>query len=395
MTKKLSQGQLLLPLLETIDAAGGSLRAKAASDALALRIGLSESERNKQITTTGGKSINAFDRDVRWVHQLAKFRGLTANDGPGKWQLTGKASDKLHNARPGIVVTVFETTSGVALWATAEAVETQMLSESVNLILTSPPYPLLRQKAYGNLDEKAHLAWLIERAAAWKEMLAPDGSLFLNTGDCWLPGTPTASLYQERLLLALVDDLGYHLAQRLYWENPSKLPAPAEWVTIRRIRLTPSVEQILWLSKSPFPKADNRAVLRPYSQSMRATLANGGSNAGNRPSGHSIAPGAFAIDNGGSIAHSLLTIPNTASNDSYVRACRANDLKPHPARFPLALAEFAIKLTTEPGDLVYDPFAGSLTVGQAAQALNRRWIASEQSLAYLETGRLRFPASPA
>jgi site-specific DNA-methyltransferase (cytosine-N4-specific) len=40
------------------------------------------------------------------------------------------------------------------LWATAEAVETQMDSNSINLILTSPPYPLLRRKAYGNLDEK-------------------------------------------------------------------------------------------------------------------------------------------------------------------------------------------------------------------------------------------------
>jgi site-specific DNA-methyltransferase (cytosine-N4-specific) len=392
MAKKLSQSQLLLPLLETIDKAGGSLRAKAAADALAERIGLSAAEREAKTATTGGKVINSFDRDVRWVHQLAKLRGLTTNDGPGCWQLTGKASDKLHNARPGIVVTVFETMAGIALWATAEAVEARMGAESINLILTSPPYPLLRKKAYGNLDEKAHLDWLVERARAWKEMLADDGSLFLNTGDCWMPGTPTASLYQERLLLALVDDLGYHLAQRLYWENPAKLPAPAEWVNIRRIRVTPSVEQILWLSKTPWPKADNRAVLRPYSSSMHATLAAGGTNPGLRPSGHAPTAGAFARDNGGSIPHSLLSIPNTASNDPYTRACRASGQKPHPARFPLALAEFAIKLTTHKGDLVYDPFAGSLTVAQAAEGLGRRWIASEQSRTYLEGGRLRFPA---
>lgn len=393
MAKKLSQGQLLLPLLEVLDTAGGSLRAKAAANALAAKIGLTAARRRTQVTTTGGKAINAFDRDVRWVHQLAKLRGLTTNDGPGKWQLTAKASDKLHNARPGIIVTVFETPSGIALWASAEAVETRLDSSSVNLILTSPPYPLLRQKAYGNLDENAHLTWLIERAAAWKDLLADDGSLFLNTGDCWLPGTPTVSLYQEKLLLALVEDLGYHLAQRLYWENPSKLPAPAEWVTIRRIRLTPSVEQVLWLSKTPFPKADNRAVLRPYSQSMLTTLAAGGTNPGPRPSGHSMAPGAFAADNGGSIPHALLSLPNTSSNDLYARACRQVGLKAHPARFPLALAEFAIKLTTLPDDLVYDPFAGSLTTAAAAENLGRRWIASEQSRTYLEAGRLRFPSA--
>jgi site-specific DNA-methyltransferase (cytosine-N4-specific) len=104
-----------------------------------------------------------------------------------------------------------------------------------------------------------------------------------------------------------------------------------------------------------------------------------------------MAVGAFSADNGGSIPHALISIPNTASNDPYARACRREGLKPHPARFPLALAEFAIRLTTEPGDVVYDPFAGSLTTAQAAQALGRRWIASERSRTYLEAGRLRFP----
>jgi hypothetical protein len=104
----------------------------------------------------------------------------------------------------------------------------------------------------------------------------------LNLGDVWLPNSPTVSLYQERLLLQLVDPLGYHLIQKLYWENPSKMPGPAEYVTIRRIRVTPSIENVWWLSPTPNPKANNRNVLVDYSSSMRNALTRG-TNAGMRP----------------------------------------------------------------------------------------------------------------
>ena len=233
------QSQLVLPLLSVIGEAGGSVRAKRAADQLAERIGLSAAERTLQVETTGGKRINAFDREVRWVHQLAKLRGLTCNDGPGRWALTDLAADKLRNARPGVVVTIFESERGMVLWTSAEAIEGHLDAGSINAIVTSPPYLLgrARRKEYqGPQAEREYVAWLADRAAAWYEALADDGSLFLNLGDCWIPGTPTQSLYVDRLLIKLVDDLGYHLAERLYWENPSKLPAPAEWVTIRRIR---------------------------------------------------------------------------------------------------------------------------------------------------------------
>lgn len=385
-----SQAQLLLPLLQVIEEAGGELRAKTAADRVAERIGISAAEREAQVATTGGKKINAFDRDVRWAYQLGRLRGLTVSEGAGQWMLTEVAQDKLRNARPGVVVTVYESGSGIILWATAEAVEAKLASESINLILTSPPYPLLRRKEYGNLDERNHLEWLLERAQEWHRSLAEDGSLILNLGDAWIPGTPTQSLYQERLLVRLCDELGYHLAQRLYWENPSKLPAPAEWVTIRKVRVTPSVEQVLWLSKGTEPKASNQRVLRPYSKRMRETIGCGGTNGGKRPSGHSMKPETFARDNGGSIPHNLLNIPNTASNDAYLRACRERGLKIHPARFPEALAEFCIKLTTEPGDVVYDPFGGSFTTAAVAERLGRRFITSERSYDYAEAGLSRF-----
>ncbi len=385
-TPRLTQGDLLLPFIDVLAAAGGRARGKVVADALAERVSLDNDERTRPVLTTGGRKINAWDRTVRWIHQLARVRGLTIAEEPGLWALTDRANDALRNARPGVVVVIYESERGLALWGTAEAVEKRLEAGSLDLIVTSPPYPLLRAKEYGNLTERDYIEWLVERAAAWKEALADTGSLMLNLGDVWMPGQPTQSLYQERVLLRLVDDLGFHLAQRLYWHNPAKMPAPAAWVTVQRVRVTPAVESLFWLSKTANPKANNRNVLRPYSDAMRRTIAQGGTNLGARPSGHAPSADGFSADNGGSIPHALLQASNTASNDTYSRTCRERGLKIHPARFPQELPAFAIGLTTAQGDIVYDPFAGSLTAAAVAERMGRRWVASERSLEYLRAG---------
>ena len=213
--------------------------------------------------------------------------------------------------------------------------------------------------------------------------------MFLNLGDVWIPNSPTMSVYQERLILELIDKLGYNLIQRLTWESPSKMPAPAEWVTVRRIRVNPSTENFWWLSPSRNPKADNRNVLVPYSDHMKKTLEKG-TNAGLRPSGHFVSEHAFAQDNGGAIPHALITASNTASNTRYLEACRKAGIKPHPARFPPALPEFAIKLTTERDDVILDPFGGSLETAETAMRLGRKFITCDRSRHYLDGGLLRF-----
>jgi len=385
-----TQNQLLLPLVEAIAGAGGSMRARDASDAIASKLKLTPEQRNQCGRTPGGKRFNVLDRTIRWTHQLGKLRGLTASDTNGLWRLTERVNDKLENIRPGLIVTVFENDAGVVLWATAEALESKLDPHSINLVCTSPPYELTRSKPYdAGRSESEHIRWLAERAESWKRLLTEDGSVMLNLGDVWVPDSPTMSLYQERLLLELVDRLGYHLIQKLYWENPAKMPGPAQYVTVRRIRVTPSVENIWWLALTPNPKADNRNVLVDYSRSMQRALVHG-TNAGVRPSGHSVRAGAFHTDSGGAIPHNLLVAANTASNTPYLRRCREAGLRPHPARFPEALPEFAIRLTTEPGDIVLDTFAGSLATAEVAQRLGRRFIVSDRSRHYLEGGLLRF-----
>jgi site-specific DNA-methyltransferase (cytosine-N4-specific) len=262
---------------------------------------------------------------------------------------------------------------------------------SVALVLTSPPFALRRQKAYGNVDATQYVDWLWPFAAEIHRVLRTDGSFVLDLGGAWNPGSGTRSLYQYELILRLVGRAPrlFHLAQEFYWYNPSKLPTPAEWVTIRRTRVKDAVTTLWWLSKSTEPDADNRRVLRPYSRSMRRLLKDGYKVA-LRPSQHEISPH-FRRDNGGAIPPNLLSIPNTRSSDDYFRRCRDAGLPIHPARFPHPLPEFFIRFLTRPRQLVLDPFAGSNVTGYVAETLERRWLSAEINPDYVAGSQLRFP----
>ena len=166
------------------------------------------------------------------------------------------------------------------------------------------------------------------------------------------------------------------------------MPAPAEWVTVRRIRIKDSVEYVWWFSKTPWPKANNRNVLKPYSKDMQRLLTNG-YRAKKRPSGHNITKG-FSKDNNGSIPPNFLSIGNNDSNSEYLKKCREHGIKVHPARYPLELPEFFIKFLTDKNDLVFDPFCGSNVSGFAAEKNKRRWMSIDNIKEYLEGSKFRF-----
>jgi len=259
---------------------------------------------------------------------------------------------------------------------------------SVDLVATSPPYALHFKKEYGNADQSEYVRWFLPFAAEIKRVLKPDGSFVLNIGGSWTPGAPVRSLYHYRLLLALCDELQFNLCQEFFWYNPAKMPAPAEWVNVRRIRVKDSVEYIFWLSASEFPNADNSNVLREYSKDMTRLIARGVKNT-RRPSGHNITH-KFATDRGGSIPPNLIECGNNESNSEYIRQSKLLGQKVHPARFPAELPRFFIQFLTKPGDLVADPFAGSNTTGAVAEELGRRWLSIEKDATYAADSELRF-----
>jgi DNA modification methylase len=267
----------------------------------------------------------------------------------------------------------------------------EIADEAVNLIFTSPPFALLRKKDYGNVQAEKYVEWFEEFAQEFYRILKPSGSLVIDIGGSWMPGQPTRSLYHFELLIMLCRKAAFHLAQEFYWWNPSKLPTPAEWVNVRRVRVKDAVNTVFWLSKTPWPKASNKRVLTPYSDSMLELLENG-YQAKLRPSGHDISE-KFQNDNGGAIPPNLIAIPNTESNSYYLRYCRERNIKPHPARFPARLPEYFIRMLTDAGDLVLDPFAGSCVTGEVCERLERRWICCEIVPDYIEGAKGRFTKS--
>jgi site-specific DNA-methyltransferase (cytosine-N4-specific) len=282
----------------------------------------------------------------------------------------------------------YKTPKGAVYLADSLQFLKHIRNDSVNLVITSPPFALKRKKEYGNEDEDKYVDWFLSFAPEILRILKKDGSFILDLGGSYIPGFPVRSIYMFDLLVRLVRETGFYLAQEFYHYNPARLPAPAEWVNVRRIRVKDSVNVVWWLSKTQNPKADNRRILKPYSESMKGLLKNG-YKAKMRPSGHDISD-KFSKDNGGAIPPNLLELANTDSNGHYQKKCRERGIKVHPARFPPSFADFFIKFLTDKNDIVYDPFAGSNTTGFVAESLDRYWIASELSEEYLKGSAFRF-----
>lgn len=279
------------------------------------------------------------------------------------------------------------------------------LHGTVDLLFTSPPFPLVRKKRYGNETGQKYLSWLQSLAPKFKKLLSPRGSLVIEIGNAWEDGDPVMSTLPLRALLAFKEAGRFHLCQHVICHNPARLPGPAAWVTIERIRLKDSFTHVWWLSAVKRPKASNSNVLLPYSTHMRALLARQEYNAGTRPSGHNISKSGFLKNHGGAIAPnvldiegegarrpgSLLQFTGTGWDSGYRAYCKQNGLDVHPARMQAGLAGFFIQLLTDKDDLVFDPFGGSNTTGAVAEALGRRWVAVEADERYAKGSRGRFP----
>jgi len=267
----------------------------------------------------------------------------------------------------------------------------ELQNDSVDLVITSPPFALQRKKEYGNKDQDEYVEWLSRFGELVFKKLKPNGSFVLDLGGAYEKGVPVRSLYNFRVLIHFCDNLGFKLAEEFYWHNPSKLPSPIEWVNKRKLRVKDSVNTVWWFSKTDFPKANVSNVLCENSDRMKKLLKDPESyyTAKKRPSGHDIGS-SFGKDNGGSIPSNLLQISNSESNGQYLAGCKALGIKGHPARFPAKLPEFFIRFLTDPGDLVVDIFAGSNTTGSVAEIEKRHWLAFEESKSYLAASSFRF-----
>ena len=292
----------------------------------------------------------------------------------------------------------YKTSLGQCICGDSISELSKLKDETINLVVTSPPFALQRKKAYGNEEQDSYVDWLCEFGKAVFPKLREDGSFVIDIGGAYEKGQPSYSLYQFRTLIKMVDDVGFKLAQPFYWHNPSALPAPIEWVNKRKLRAKTSVNTIWWLCKNPrLCKANVKNVLVPYSSRMQNLVDHPEhyikGDSVERPSGHVLTISSWTTNNGGAIPPNMLQIPNSESNSQYLRYCKKNKVKGHPARFPAGIPEFFIKFLTDENDLVVDIFSGSNTTGMVAEKLKRRWLSYDLSQEYVANSVFRFASS--
>ena len=267
--------------------------------------------------------------------------------------------------------------------------EFKKLIGKVDLILTSPPYPLVSPKSYGNKVGEEYREWLSDIVTHLKVLLKPRGSIVIEIGNAWVKGSPTMSTLPLETLLQIAAAAELEVCQQFIWNNPNKLPGPATWVNIKRVRVKDAYTHIWWYSNTANPAADNKKVLLPYKDGMKKLLARQSYNQGQRPSGHQIGAG-FLKSNDGSIPSNVLTFPNSTESEQYRKWCRAHGVPQHPARMPEKVAAFFINLLTNKNAVVFDPFGGSNTTGKVAEDLGRRWVYVEKDPSFVLGSKGRF-----
>lgn len=384
--------QLALPLLLALGE--GALSPSQAADRVCEMLQLPSEVREATQPMPGysRRGVNLLERRLRWVKQSHVRAGFVHSEERARWQLTASGQKFSQDASPGILVTVFETELGAAVWAEFETAMGVIADGSVQALVTSPPYPVVGGKKYGRFTPDQCLAMLDKLFRSLPRVLKPDASVILNLTDVWERGQPTRSLYQEELLIKLVKEQGWKLCDRFSRHNPAA-PACTDWVTKRRERVRSTMETFFWLAPTAHPYADNRQVLAPYGATMRRILANGGVARSARPSGHGSGHKgkSYSRNNGGSIPGNFFRATNASSNDAYQRFCRSMGLPIHPARFPEdgRILEFFVNLTTRPGDLLVDCFSGSQKLPSVCEELGRRWFSVEKHLPYIRGGEAR------
>jgi len=238
--------------------------------------------------------------------------------------------------------------------------------ESVDLVVTSPPYD--RQPKYRD-GEKYEREWyettFLEITRDIQRVLRPTGQFVLNYRSR-KDGLERSTLQYE--IIGWLREQGFLFAEDHVWVKPS--PPPGKY----RQALKDAIEYCFRFAKTEAFQLFPEQCLMPArwdakDRERRQKLAHNHSRV-NAPSGHGrnrvqAGPDWVAPSN------ALVVEPEFSPNPTK-----------HPARFPPAIPEFFIKLCTRPGEVVLDPFAGTGTTGVVAEALDRRWVLAELDPSY-------------
>ncbi len=243
----------------------------------------------------------------------------------------------------------------------------RMPKDCVDLIVTSPPYADARRHTYGGISPDDYSDWFVQRAKEMHRILKPSGSFVLNIKEKAVEGERHP--YVIELILALKRQVGFRWVEEYIWHKTTA--APGKW----KYRFRDSWERLLHFSKTKDFKMRQNAVRIPIGGWTNARLKNMSQNDRRRMDSATqskIGRRISAWEGKDSVYPSnVLHKPPVCHNTG------------HSAAFPEWLPEFFIKLFTDKGDVVLDPFSGSGTTFKVASSLQRIPIAIEINPDYI------------
>jgi len=261
---------------------------------------------------------------------------------------------------------VYRTDLGVLVIGNCLDTLRQIPPDSIDLVITSPPYD--RQPKYGD-GERYERDWyegfFAEVTTEILRALTPTGSFILNYRSKRY-GSERGTLQYE--LVFMLRNQGFRFAEDYIWGKPS--PPPGRFSRF----LKDAVEYCFHFTKSDSWQFYPESCLAPArwdikDRERRRRLPHNYQRV-NEPSGH----GRRRVQAGPDFVR-----PSTLLN--FEPEFGPNPTG-HPARFPIQLPSFFIKLLTQPGQIVLDPFAGTCTTAVASQHLGRRWVMVEAEQKY-------------
>lgn len=375
---KPTQGQLVFPLLRTLQDMGGTGKARDVAGALADHFRLDEDVRSERVTTADGQQVNLWQRHVRFARQKCVAMGYLRSDGHGRWAMTDEGGAGVRAATPAVTVTVFVDAAGQPRSAQVDiavglpTIHTLHRGDSrdlswisngeVPLIVTSCPYfdVVEYEHEAGQLaDFASYEAFLQQLDQVWREcwrVLAPGGRLACNVADVLRSRKAHGTHHVLPLhadILVRSRSLGFQALTGIMWRKITRcsyeqgpgglLGKPGQPNGVIKSEL----EHILLLKK-PGPYRSPAAEQAAASAITKAEHA-----AWYRPVWDDV--------------------PGTRD-------------RRHPAPFPVEIPYRLIRMFSFAGDTVLDPFGGRFTTTAAAMRAGRNSIGVEIAPSYFAAG---------
>jgi len=255
-----------------------------------------------------------------------------------------------------------------------------MSDKSINLIMTSPPYANARKSVYGGISSNEYCKWFTPFAVQFRKILKSDGSIIINVGATSKDGEMDTWVFQLPLLM---EELGFAFISTFIWVKTNPYPGKRKnklknaWEFCYHLAVTPDIKFTPLAVAAPMK---NESKARVFREKPRKRKMNKGTGSG-------LSSGELSIfsqmqqeiaesDWWGFDKKELLKDAKALPSNVIVGPTEITN-KGGSAVYPEYLPEFFIKLLTDAGDIVYDPFAGTGTTGVSAHKLDRQWILSE------------------